>query len=71
MFGGFPEFGGDILGGPNNRDCNILGSILGFAYFGKLPFRHNKGYGSMWMVCGGSHGVRRLVHTSIKPSKAN
>ena len=23
--------------GPNNKDCSILGSILGSLYFGKLP----------------------------------
>ena len=24
--------------GPYNKDCSIVGSILGFAYFGKLPY---------------------------------
>ena len=28
---------GTILGGPHNKDYNILGSILGSPYFGKLP----------------------------------
>ena len=26
------------LGGPNKKDYNILGSILGSPYFGKLPY---------------------------------
>ena len=26
------------FGGPNNKDYSILGSILGFPYFGKLPY---------------------------------
>ena len=34
---GFPRIRGTILGGPNNKDCNILGSILVSPYFGKLP----------------------------------
>ena len=25
--------------GPNNKDYSILGSILGFPYFGKLPYK--------------------------------
>ena len=25
------------FGGPDNKDCSILGSILGSPYFGKLP----------------------------------
>ena len=28
--------------GPNNKDCSILGSILGSPYFGKLPYRVNR-----------------------------
>ena len=27
------------FGGPHNKDHSILGSILGFLYFGKLPYR--------------------------------
>ena len=34
--GGFPKNRGTIFGGPNNQDYNILGSILGSSYFGKL-----------------------------------
>ena len=34
--GGFPKLG-VLFGGPYNKDYNILGSILGFPYFGKLP----------------------------------
>ena len=26
------------MGGPNDKDNSILGSILGSPYFGKLPF---------------------------------
>ena len=36
---GFPKIKGTLFGGPNNKDYNILGSILGSPYFGKLPFR--------------------------------
>ena len=35
-YGGFPK-----LGGPDNTDYSILGSILESAYFGKLPY-HGK-----------------------------
>ena len=31
---------GYLFGGPNNKDYNILGSILGSPYFGKLPLGH-------------------------------
>ena len=31
-------FGGYLLGGPHHKGYSILGSILGFPYFGKLPF---------------------------------
>ena len=37
LHGGFPELG--ILGGPNNKDYSILGSILGFPYVGKFPHK--------------------------------
>ena len=36
--GGFPKLGVPIWG-PNNKDYGILGSILGYLYFGKLPSR--------------------------------
>ena len=29
---------GYYFGGPHNKDYSILGSILGFPYFGKVPF---------------------------------
>ena len=32
------------MGGPNNKDCSILGSILGSPYLGKLPFVKDSGY---------------------------
>ena len=38
QFGGFPKLGGTFLGGPHNKDYNMLGSILGSPCFGKLPF---------------------------------
>ena len=34
---GFPKIRGTFFGGPHNKDYNILGSILGSTYFGKLP----------------------------------
>ena len=39
---GFPEIGGTLFGGPNNKDYSIVGSILGSPYFGKLPNEMNK-----------------------------
>ena len=36
---GFPKIRGYHFGGLHNKDYNILGSILGSPYFGKLPFR--------------------------------
>ena len=35
---GFPRIRGTIFGGPNYKDYNILGYILGSPYFGKLPY---------------------------------
>ena len=29
---------GYLLGCPQNKDDSILGSVLGYPYFGKLPF---------------------------------
>ena len=34
----FPKIRGTLFGGPHNKDYSILGSILGFTYFGKLPY---------------------------------
>ena len=34
----FPKIRGTFLGGPNNKDYSILGSILGSPNFGKLPY---------------------------------
>ena len=34
---GFLKIGGYPFGGPHNKDYNILGSILGSHYLGKLP----------------------------------
>ena len=36
----FPKIWSTIFRGPNNKDYNILGSILGSPYLGKLPFKH-------------------------------
>ena len=35
---GFPKIRGTFLGSPKNKDYSILGSILGYLNFGKLPF---------------------------------
>ena len=35
---GFPKIRGTLAGGPYNKDYNILESILGSPYFGKLPY---------------------------------
>ena len=35
---GFPNIMGTLFGGPHNKDFSILGSILGYPYFGKLPY---------------------------------
>ena len=46
---------GTFFGGPHNKDYSILGSILGFPYFGKLPFRvEDRIWGSQKLVFGGS-----------------
>ena len=37
-FCGFPKIRGTVFGDPYNKDYNILGSMLGFPYFGKVPF---------------------------------
>ena len=34
---GFIKIRGTLFRGPYNKDYSILGSILGFPYFGKLP----------------------------------
>ena len=35
---GAPEIMGAFFVGPPNKDCSILGSILGSPYLGKLPY---------------------------------
>ena len=37
VYGDFPKLGVPFRG-PNNKDYSILGSILGYPYFGKLPY---------------------------------
>ena len=34
---GFPEIRGTLFGDPYSKDSSILGSGMGFPYFGKLP----------------------------------
>ena len=41
---------GYLLGGPNNKDYSILGSILGSPYFGKLPYTPNIIYSPMYSL---------------------
>ena len=41
-YGGFPKFGGTILGGPYSKGRSILAAILGAPYVGKLP------HGPLW-----------------------
>ena len=36
IYGVSPNWG-YLFGGPYNKDCSVLGSILGSPYFGKLP----------------------------------
>ena len=38
IYGSFPKLG-VLIGGPHNKDCSILGSILGCPCFRKLPYR--------------------------------
>ena len=34
----FPKIKGTLVGGPDKKDYSILGSRLGFLFFGKLPY---------------------------------
>ena len=45
---GFPKIRGTILGGSDNKDYSILGSMLGSHYFGKLPY--SESLRSMYMI---------------------
>ena len=38
IYMGVSQNWGYLLGGPNNKDYSILGSILGYPSFGKLPY---------------------------------
>ena len=38
---GFPKLGAPFFGGPYNKDYNMLVSILGSPYLGKLPYQHS------------------------------
>ena len=38
--GGVPKISSTFLGVPHNEDQSILGSRLGFHYFGKPPYNH-------------------------------
>ena len=55
-FVGFPNLGVPFFGGPHIRDPSILGSILGFPYFGKLPYVGFGGGGG-----GGGLGIQGWV----------
>ena len=39
---GVSQNSGYYFGGPYNKDYSIFGSILGFPYFGKLPFEKHQ-----------------------------
>ena len=41
VWGVSQNWGGYRFGGPYNEDYNILGSILGYLEFGKLPYSYN------------------------------
>ena len=51
---GFPIIMDTFLGGSYNKDCSVLGSILGSPYFGKLPYLLKEPPGL-------SHSIYRLV----------
>ena len=53
---------GTFLGVPHNKDYSILGSILGFPYFGKLPFRV-EGLGSISTP----HVSHSFLLTALRP----
>ena len=58
---GFPKIRGTILGVPVRRTIDsILGSILGFPYFGKLPHRHTVLIRAIWRAGLGSAEVTPL-----------
>ena len=57
---GFPKISGTIFGGPNNKDCSILGSILGSPYLQKLPCRDCKYHGIMGFLLRIPWGVSHL-----------
>ena len=66
---------GTILGGPNHKDYNALGSVLGSPYLGKLPFLVSKSqiwgflqiqsYGAVLGRCLSFHICPR-VHAELK-----
>ena len=51
---GFPKIRGYHFGGPNNKDYNILGSLLGFPYLGELL--HRKMAGAVGFRCSRCQG---------------
>ena len=61
------------FGGPNNKDYSILGSILGYPYFGKLPNRFLRTLPGSWFLArphpygglGFSVGVERGARTHL------
>ena len=51
---GVSQHSGYHFRGPNNKDCTILGSILGSPYFGKLSYWDN---GKMEIILGSGFRV--------------
>ena len=50
---GVPKLGVPILGGLYNKDCSMLGSILGSSCFRKLPCGARLRYPGAWAsACG-------------------
>ena len=49
VWGGVPKIKG-TFGGPDNQDHTVWGSILGYPYFGKLPYQPRKIQSVSWQV---------------------
>ena len=49
----FAKIRATFFGGSHNKDCSILGSILGSPYFGKLPYSFlPRAFGTVFKVSG-------------------
>ena len=42
LYGSFRKLGGTLLGGPDNKDPTIYGTILGAPIFGNSHIKHYK-----------------------------